>query len=236
MELAAVSGDSPYSAARNETRCIQGAEMNRSAAGAVPSGAAQTAPGVSADALIALRADMLRFAQLQLRHAETAEDLVQESIEAALRHSSTFAGDSTLKTWVFAILRNRIIDHLRVAQRTVSMSSLVDEGEDWEERVETLFNEKGRWREGARPAAWPDPEASMQSRQFWVVFEACLELLPPNTGRVFMMREFLGFESDEICKQLGISISNCHVILHRARLKLRGCMETGWGRSTEAAC
>ena len=76
----------------------------------------------------------------------------------------------------------------------------------------------------------------MRSRQFWLVFESCLDHLPENTGRVFMMREFLGLESDEICAQLGISTSNCHVILHRARMKLRSCMGTGWGRSGEAQC
>lgn len=188
--------------------------------------------GISAEALIALRSDMLRFAQLQLRNSETAEDLVQESIEAALRKASSFAGQSTLKTWVFAILRNRIIDHLRTAKRTVPMSSLVDDDEDWQEHLETLFNERGRWRDGARPAAWPNPEESMQARQFWGVFEACLDHLPAKTGRVFMMREFLGFDCDEICAQLGISIGNCHVILHRARLQLRGCMDSGWGRPT----
>ena len=76
----------------------------------------------------------------------------------------------------------------------------------------------------------------MQTRQFWSVFEACLDHLPPNTGRVFMMREFLGFDSDEICEQLKISTSNCHVILHRARLKLRGCIESGWGRPGASPC
>jgi RNA polymerase sigma-70 factor (ECF subfamily) len=192
--------------------------------------------GIGAEALLSLRADMLRFAQMQLRDAATAEDLVQESIEAALRKASSFAGRSTLKTWVFAILRNRIIDHLRTAARTVPMSSLVEDDEDWQERLETLFNEKGRWRDRARPVAWPDPEEAMQMRQFWVVFEACLDHLPAKTGRVFMMREFLGFESDEICVQLGITSSNCHVILHRARLKLRGCMDQGWGRPGGAAC
>lgn len=192
--------------------------------------------GISADALLTLRADMLRFAQLQLRNTETAEDLVQESIEAALRHSSSFAGQSTLKTWVFAILRNRIIDHLRQAARTVTMSSLVDDDEDWRERLDVLFNERGGWRDGPRPAAWPNPEESMQTRQFWAVFEACLDHLPANTGRVFMMREFLGFESNEICAQLGITTSNCHVMLHRARLKLRGCMDSGWGRPEGSAC
>ncbi len=192
--------------------------------------------GISAEALLSLRVDMLRFAELQLRNSETAEDVVQESIEAALRKSTSFAGQSTLKTWVFAILRNRIIDHFRTAKRTVPMSSLVDDDEDWQERMETLFNERGAWRDGPRPEAWPNPEESMQTRQFWGVFEACLDHLPANTGRVFMMREFLGFESDEICAQLGITTSNCHVILHRARMKLRGCMDSGWGRPEGAKC
>lgn len=192
--------------------------------------------GISAEALLSLRADMLRFAEIQLRDRPMAEDLVQESIEAALRKSSSFNGQSTLKTWVFAILRNRIIDHLRQASRTVNMSSLVDDDEDWHEKLEALFTDRGAWRDGPRPVAWPDPEESMQTRQFWSVFETCLDHLPPATGRVFMMREFLGFESDEICRQLSISTSNCHVILHRARLKLRTCMDTGWGRPEGSTC
>ncbi|MDE2371925.1 MAG: sigma-70 family RNA polymerase sigma factor [Burkholderiales bacterium] len=191
---------------------------------------------ISAEALVALRGDMLRFARLQLRNAEMAEDLVQEAIEAALRQSSTFAGQSSLKTWVFAILRNRIIDHLRSARRSVPISSLVEDGDDWQERMDALFNEAGGWREGARPVSWPGPEESMQTRQFWKVFEACLDHLPPHTGRVFMMREFLGLETSEICSQQGISSGNCHVLLHRARLRLRDCMATGWGISEARKC
>lgn len=193
-------------------------------------------PGVSAEALTALRSDMLRFAELQLRHRETAEDLVQESIEAALRKSSSFAGHSTLKTWVFAILRNRIIDHLRQADRVVNMSSLVEEGEDIDKRLDELFNANGGWKNGPRPVAWPSPEEAMQSQQFWGAFEACMTVLPEKTGRVFMMRELLGLEADEICSQLGITLTNCHVILHRARMKLRSCMEAGWGRAGVGLC
>lgn len=192
--------------------------------------------GISAAALVALRGDMLRFAMLQLRNHETAEDMVQEAIESALRKSSSFAGDSSLKTWVFAILRNRIIDHLRQASRTVTMSSLVDDDEDWQERVELLFNERGRWRESERPREWPSPEQSMENREFWTVFETCLDVLPAKTARVFMMRELLGFDSDEICSQLGITASNCHVILHRARLKLRGCLGKGWAQTGRQTC
>src|SRR5207253_2591286 len=142
----------------------------------------------------------------------------------------------TLKTWVFAILRNRIIDHVRQAGRTVPISSLLEEDDSWIERQDALFSEKGAWRESARPKTWPAPEESMESKQFWRVFEACLDHLPPNTGRVFMMREFLGFDTEEICAQLSITSTNLHVILHRARHKLRGCMEMGWGRPGETAC
>lgn len=188
------------------------------------------------EALLRLRTDMLRFAKLQLRNAELAEDVVQDSIESALRHSASFAGQASLKTWVFAILRNRLIDHFRQAARTVQLSSLVEDGEGWEERLEALFNDRGMWRREERPIAWPTPEESMRSKQFWLVFETCLEVVPEKAARVFMMREFLGFDSEEICTQVGITTTNCHVILHRVRLKLRECMEDGWGRPEGGSC
>lgn len=184
---------------------------------------------VTADRLVALRPDMLRFAQLQLRNREAAEDMVQDTIEQALRKAGSFAGRSSVKTWVFAILRNRIVDHLRQAAHTVTMSSLVGDGDEWQEQLESLFDQRGQWSETARPRAWQDPEEARSEREFWGVFETCLDHLPSSMARVFMMREFLGFESDEICRLLGLTISNCHVVLHRARLKLRDCMGRGWG-------
>lgn len=208
----------------------------QNAAGATSPERVATIRDIDTHALMSLRGDMLRFADLQLRDRTMAEDLVQASMEAALRKSSTFNGQSTLKTWVFAILRNHIIDHLRKSSRTVNLSSLVDDNEHWYEALDAMFTERGAWRDGLRPVAWPDPEASMQTQQFWLVFETCLDQLPTATARVFMMREFLGFESDEICRQLDISTSNCHVILHRARLKLRSCMDTGWRRPVGATC
>lgn len=180
---------------------------------------------------------MLRFAQLQLGNRETAEDMVQEAMESALRHLETFSGQSSLKTWVFAILKHKIIDHLRQAKRTVNFSSLTSEGdENWETSLESLFNDRGGWRDGPRPVSWPSPDDAVQSKQFWIVFETCLDLLAPKAGKIFMMREFLGFDSDEICAQLGLTTSNLHVILHRCRLKLRGCLETGWVRTGASKC
>ena len=195
--------------------------------------------GASADPadLVSIRSDMLRFAALQLGNREAAEDMVQEAMEAALRHLHGFTGQSSLKTWVFAILKNKIIDHLRQSRRTVNFSSLTNHAdEDGELDVDALFNERGGWRDGPRPVAWPSPDEAVQSKQFWIVFETCLDLLAPRAGKIFMMREFLGFESEEICLQLDLTTSNLHVILHRSRLKLRGCLENGWVKPGARAC
>ncbi|MDE2394440.1 MAG: hypothetical protein KGL43_10905 [Burkholderiales bacterium] len=53
-----------------------------------------------------------------------------------------------------------------------------------------MANERGAWRDESRPCVWPDPGASVQTRQFWAVFEARLSRLAAHAGRVFMMREF----------------------------------------------
>lgn len=195
---------------------------------------------IGASALTLLRADMLRFAQLRLRNTETAEDVVQASIEAALRNSASFAGRSILKPWDFAILRHRIVDHVRQAKHAVPMSSLVDDGDDWQERVEILLAvsslKRGRGHDESRPLARSDPKERIHSQQFRAVFEACLGHLSASTASVFKMRECLGLDTGEICVQLGITMSNCHVRLHRARLQLRGCMDSGWGRPEGSNC
>jgi len=183
-----------------------------------------------------IRSDMLRFAQLQLRDSHAAEDVVQEAMEAALGHAQSFAGRSSLKTWVFAILRNKIIDHIHQRDRSVAISSLVSEGEDFDRKLDELFNDQGGWTPECRPSRWPDPEDSMASQQFWRAFEACLDCMPQKIARVFMMREFLGLDTGEICDQLGLTSNNLHVILHRARLRLRECLEAGWMKSGGQAC
>ena len=187
-------------------------------------------------AILALRRDMLRFAQLQLRDAGAAEDAVQEALIAAMSHQSGFAGRSALKTWVFAILRNKIIDHLRKHAREVPACDLGGSGEEEGPDVEAFFDRAGHWSEQDRPSAWADPESSLSQKQFWAVFDACLDHLPATTARVFMMREFLELETAEICEQLKITTSNCWVILHRARAGLRRCLENNWFGEETKSC
>ncbi|OHC62224.1 MAG: RNA polymerase subunit sigma [Rhodocyclales bacterium GWA2_65_20] len=178
--------------------------------------------------LNALRPDLLRFARLQLRDAAAAEDAVQETLLAALTGSHRFESRSSYKTWLISILRNKIIDIIRGQSREIAATSLADDEAGDDLLAETLFDQRGHWQEAAKPGRWADPDASFEQQQFWAVFEACLDHLPERTARVFMMREVLGFETDEICKEAGISSSNCWVVLHRARLGLRTCLETKW--------
>jgi RNA polymerase sigma-70 factor (ECF subfamily) len=173
-----------------------------------------------------LRQQMVRFAHLHLQDATLAEDAVQDALVGALTGAQRFAGRSALKTWVFAILKNKIAEVLRHRQRTVDASSLLKEGED--ACMDDVFDKHGHWLQDSRPKGWNDPDASLEQQQFWAVFEACLDGVPPQQARVFMLREFMDFETDEICEQVGISSANVFVILHRARQRLRECVDQRW--------
>lgn len=174
-----------------------------------------------------LRGQMLKFARLQLSDKHLAEDAVQEAFIGALKSAGSFGGRAALKTWVFAILKNKIADILRQKHRLAEVSSVLHDREEDEDFAE-LFDQKGFWQADQRPAAWPDPEQAMRESQFWRVFETCLDQLPGKQARVFMMREFIELDSDEICASVGITVSNLNVMLHRARLRLRECLETRW--------
>lgn len=174
-----------------------------------------------------LRRQMIKFATLQLSNSHAAEDAVQEALMGALKNAGSFAGRAALKTWVFAILRNKIADTLRQKMRTVNASSLLredDEGEDFSE----LFDHRGHWQADERPATWGNPQNALHQNQFWKVFETCLEGLPGNQARVFMMKEFVELETHEICTTVGITTTNLNVMLHRSRLRLRECLENNW--------
>jgi RNA polymerase sigma-70 factor (ECF subfamily) len=173
--------------------------------------------------LAALRPQLLRFARLQLRSEAAAEDAVQDALLAALANADGFAGEASLKTWVFSILRNKIVDEVRRRVRNQEVQ-LDESGEDGD--FDEQFDATGHWAE--LPASWGDPAASLEQRRFWTVFQLCLDRVPEKPARVFMMREFLGLETEEICKELQIGASNCWVLLHRARTHLRLCLTERW--------
>ena len=179
------------------------------------------------------RREMLRFAHLQLRDQASAEDAVQETMLAALEGAARFAERAKLKTWAFSILRHKIVDIIRRRVRE-PIHVPVDEEIDGAD-FDPLFKSNGHWQRDSRPSDWGNPEKSFENQNFWMVFEACLQRLPPATARVFMMREMLGLETSEICQELSMSSNNCWVVLHRARMALRLCLEQKWFASDKGA-
>jgi RNA polymerase sigma-70 factor (ECF subfamily) len=171
-----------------------------------------------------LRPALLRFAMLQLRNDAQAEDVVQEALIAVLEHPARFAGQSSLRTYVTGIMKHKIIDLLRAAKRTRQIETYDDQSEA--DAIDALFAADGHTVD--KPRDWGNPDATLEQKDFFRVMEVCLEKLPAKTARVFMMREWLDLETDEICKELGLTTANVWVILYRARIRLRECLDLNW--------
>jgi len=170
------------------------------------------------------RGYLLRIARLQLRNDELAEDVVQDTLVAALQSAAGFSGRSSVKTWLTGILRHKIVDAIRRKTAAPSFATLDEECRI--DDFDALFDETGHWENP--PATWGDPESDFERSEFRDMMDFCLGKLPPNTARVFIMREVLGLESAEICKELSLTTTNLWVIMYRARIALRQCLETNW--------
>jgi RNA polymerase sigma-70 factor (ECF subfamily) len=175
--------------------------------------------------LVAHRGYLMRFARLQLRNDAWAEDAVSETLLAALAKPLAFEARSQLKTWLVGILKHKIVDALRQRQREVTLDS-GSEDDNADPLEHLAFKTDGHFAE--KPADWGNPEQELKSRQFMAVMDACTQKLPPVQGRLFLMREWLEMSSEEICKELALTPTNLYVQLHRARLRLRECLELNW--------
>jgi len=168
------------------------------------------------------RPQLLKYAMLQLRNTAQAEDAVQETLVAAIRGAQSFAGGSSVRTWLIGILKHKIIDSIRKSSREQSLDQYEASADD----LDAFFQPDGHYAD--KPADWGDPEEALSQRRFFEVMEQCMESLPKMTAQAFAMREVMGLETQEICSNLGITSSNCWVLLFRARMKLRACLEKNW--------
>jgi RNA polymerase sigma-70 factor (ECF subfamily) len=171
-----------------------------------------------------LQPALLRIARMQLRESAWAEDAVSETLVAALEGAATFASRSQLKTWVVGILKNKILDHFRRRQREVSLEAHADSLQF--DTLDDFYDSTGH--KASEPLNWGDPEAELSRTQFFEVLQQCIDNLPRSHARIFMMREWLELEIADVCHELGISPGNCYVMLHRARMRLRECVEINW--------
>jgi RNA polymerase sigma-70 factor (ECF subfamily) len=179
-------------------------------------------PETSGESWVRLRQRLLRHARMVVFEPALAEDLVQESLVAVLEKPEAHRGEASLMTWAVAILKHKIADWYRSPHQRRRAWIEADDNEDVSDPVDGLYDEQGSYKEAV--PSWQQPEKQETQRQMMSVMEACLKRLPSQTGRVFMMREWLGFETTEICERLSLSADNCRMILHRARMGLRQCM------------
>ena len=174
------------------------------------------------------RGYLIRFATAKLRDADQAEECVQEALLAALDGVAGFSGQSSLRTWLTSILKFKIIDfQRRVITERAHFASAPDEDESTDsEWMDRRFDDTGHW--SPRLAEWANPDDALSQKQFFAVFERCMDKLPAVTSRVFFKREVMGIDTDEICKDEAITSSNCWVMLHRARVAVRDCIDLNW--------
>jgi RNA polymerase sigma-70 factor (ECF subfamily) len=170
---------------------------------------------------------LYRYALLHLRDASRADDVVQETLLAAVESPDRFSGRSSLRTWLTGILKHKIIDVFRKQARetTVDAPAVMESEEDF---ADLHFNKQDTDHWHSFPTTWGDPERSLEQKRFWEVFDQCSQQMPGQVARVFYMREFMGLETDQICQELSITPTNCWVMLYRARMNLRQCLETRW--------
>ena len=174
--------------------------------------------------LAALHRPLLRFAKLQLRDEAAAEDAVSATLLAILEKPDAFKGGSSLRTYATGILKHKVVDQVRRCSREVAIEPLDEQSLD--EALDALFDDTGHWCD--KPNAWAEPERALEQVELQRTLERCLETLPARLASVFMMREWLDKETDEICRELSITANNCHVMLYRARMLLRGCLDKQW--------
>jgi RNA polymerase sigma-70 factor, TIGR02943 family len=168
------------------------------------------------------------FAAGRVRDPAIAQDLVQETFLAAIKAKEGFAGRSSERAWLFGILRNKVVDYYRLQHREVSFADLESPWPEEEGAFRASGIRQDAWVKSLAPKDWDTPEESLVNSEFHEVLKRCLSRLPEKVGQAFLLREMDGISSDETCKVLGISPNNLWVMLHRARMGLRRCLEVHW--------
>lgn len=189
-----------------------------------------TQPGINPGKWLDCHGDYLyRYALARVRDAAVAEDLLQETLLAAVGSHQAHTGRSSERTWLVGIMKHKVMDHFRRVSRNAEFQLIPERDDDETEWFEKSGPWRGHWREDWAPVSWPmHPEWSLESREFWETFEQCLAKLPRQMSIAFILREIDGLTSNEICDILNVTAGHLWVLLHRSRAKLRQLLEAEW--------
>lgn len=168
------------------------------------------------------------LALIKVSNKETAEDLVQETFLSALKAKGSFKNESSEKTWLTAILRNKIIDNYRKKDVLKDVTSYISDTETSFD--EHFFNKSdGHWLVDAAPLAWKElADAKVNGKEFNKILQYCIQKMPVKLVPVFVAKFLDDAESEFICKEFNITSSNYWVIIHRAKVLIRSCLEKNW--------
>ena len=167
---------------------------------------------------------LYRFALSRVSAAEVAEELVQETFLSALDGLAMFRAEASERTWLFVILRRKIIDYYRRQARVTHIG--LDEISDGGPTEADFFTPKnGHWTGQQAPSSWLNADTALEQQELRDILQRCQEQLPPQHGAVFALRFVEELPAEEICQALGLSSANYWVIVHRAKLQLRRCLE-----------
>ena len=172
---------------------------------------------------------LYRYARTRVGGRELAEDLVQETFLAAIQSQGRFRNQSSVRTWLFSILRHKIIDHYRRGEAGQAVTASESDTPAADHGSHRFFTSDGHWLYA--PSRWKSPEEALEDGEFWNVLDGCLGHLPRPLAEAFVLRELEEVESERLCEILGLSPGNLRVRLHRARLLLRNCLENRWFRT-----
>ncbi len=168
---------------------------------------------------------LFRFSLMKLKDTAMAEDMVQDTFLSAMMAGDGFSSRASVRTWLTAIMKNKLIDHWRAQGKEVSVADLM-EGSDEDASVDDFFDMAGRWAD--MPNAYPDPDSALENKQFWAIFRNCLSRLKPQQAEVFLAKEVHGMSNEEICESQSLNANNVWVLMHRARVSLGKCLELHW--------
>lgn len=169
---------------------------------------------------------LYRYALTHVRDHHKAEDLVQETLLAALDARDRFAGNASVRTWLTAILKHKLMDQFRREAREVRLDVPDRSGEGDDRLMEEIFDPSGAWRD--RGTHWGDPERLLEDEAFIAALQQCIDALPERSRRLYWLREVFEEDTSAICKELAITPSNLWTMLHRVRLTLRRCLDGSW--------
>ncbi len=167
--------------------------------------------------------DLYRYIIRRVKDDALAKDLVQETFLAAYKSRASYTPGSKPLAWLYTIIKNKMIDYYRSEQRKPT-----DSLDDQPHIDAILFDNKGHWRNKPSSHFFSSDMDNAERDEFWRILGDCQNDLSYKQKLAFLFKYHEGWESEQICKELDISSSNYWVLIHRAKLKLRQCLEMKW--------